>query len=145
MLELNGPICQVLNLVEEEMGWLARVRGLVEGLAEDLGFVPIHDAQNRLFEIGEGREVIALHPQDATRRRACSQKIVDDLELGCRLADLPRPADHDDRRQSLLESLVDRGHEIPAHRRKWLGWEAFPPWVVAPQIPDEPFGKEEHR
>lgn len=55
----------------------------------------------------QGRQVIHLHPQDALGGHSLAQQLLDDLQLQDGLAHLPRSAQQDKRRRSLLH-LVEQ-------------------------------------
>jgi hypothetical protein len=103
VLELRGPVLQVLHLVEQNVGLLAVVCCLVQALAEHVVGEPRAQIQDGHGESTDLRDLVELQSEDPTRRDTVIQELLDDLlEQGC-LADLPRAPQDDGGRQSMRE------------------------------------------
>src|SRR5947208_5910128 len=64
MLELGGPVRQVLDLVEQQERRDSYQGRLVEGLAQDLLREPSAQIQDGLLQLAEPRDLVELNAQD---------------------------------------------------------------------------------
>ena len=128
-LHLRSPIRQILHLIKEQIDQLALLSPFVEGIPENHALKPATQRDDGHLQCPCGRHLVELEPEDPLRAHALLEQMADDLLLkGC-LANLSRPAEHRDRRESVLHPL-ERSVEQPAPE----GWQVGPGPALPPRI-----------
>jgi hypothetical protein len=112
------------------------MRDSVEGLAEDLLFVPVDEPQNRLGEGLDLRELVGLDSKDVPRRNSGVQEVLQDVQLGSRLPDLAGPAHDHGRGEAKPEAEMDLLYQMAPGDGKSREGVASPPRVHTPQALD---------
>jgi hypothetical protein len=107
MLELSGPVRQVLDFVEEDERLLTVVRGLVQALPEHVVGEPGAELQDGHAQAAHLGNVVELQPEDPTWGDSLAQELLDHLLQQRRLAHLSGPTQHHRRRQTMSEAGQD--------------------------------------
>lgn len=102
-----------MHFIEQNVGGFPIGRRAVKRPAEHLVGIPPGKIEDRLCQPPQLRQLIELDAEDAVRRDAAFEQVLDDLVEQRRLTDLPRSAQHGHLGHALLDPSP-HGLEGPA-------------------------------
>ncbi|MCX7631361.1 MAG: hypothetical protein N2038_14075 [Geminicoccaceae bacterium] len=136
--DLRFPGVEVLDLVEENESGLSARRRCVQIAAEHPSFVPRHETQDGIVaDPPQPFEFVELYPKNSARFDLMfTQERRDQLLQQRRLADLPRTAQDQDRRQGMEQSFAQLAERPTAKGRDGSGAAPLPPRILPTQFFD---------
>jgi len=133
MLELRGPVREVLNLVEQDEGGAPGSRRFMERLPQYRLRIPAAELQDRTaLEPPDLGDLVELDTEDPFRVDALGEELVDDLGEEGGLPDLPWTPQHDCRGEPVPETPKDRPEGPAPEGGNPRGADPLPPRVVVP-------------